>query len=252
MGLTIIPLQCGTMYIDKSLATPRKNFGQEFLSPSIIWYIEGTKKKILVDTSFKDAARASKIHAPQRIVRSPDQEIKAALARVGVKPEEIEIVLLTHLHWDHSQNNDLFVNAEFVVQRKELQYAICPLPPHNKVYEAVAAGLRPCWFDTPRWRVIDGDLDIVDGVKVITTPGHSPGFQSVLVKTDKGVYAIAADTVTMFENWGNTQKGTHVPGGIYVNLEEYWQSLAKLEKMADVVIPGHDPAVFDKSSYPEK
>jgi hypothetical protein len=80
MGLSIIPLNVGTMYIDKSLATPRKNFGQEFLSPSIIWYIENAEKKILVDTSFKDAQLASKTHAPQRIERAPAQEIKTALA----------------------------------------------------------------------------------------------------------------------------------------------------------------------------
>jgi len=250
MGLSIIPLLVGAMYVDKSLATPRKNFGQEFLSPSIIWYIQNAEKKILVDTSFKDAKLSSKIHAPQRIERSPAQEIKTALAGIGVKPEDIDIVILTHLHWDHSQNNDLFVNAEFIVQRSEMQYAICPLPPHNKVYEAITAGLRPFWLDTPRWRVISGDIQVVKDVDIIYTPGHSPGFQSVIVKTAAGRYAIAADTVTVFENWGNTRQGTHIPGGIFVNLEDYWQSLAKLERCADVILPGHDLAVFNKSSYP--
>jgi N-acyl homoserine lactone hydrolase len=243
MALSIIPLHVGSMYIDKSLATPRKNFGQEFLSPSIIWYIENAEKKILVDTSFRDAKQASITHAPQRIERPPAQEVKTALSGIGIKPEDIDVVILTHLHWDHSQNNNLFVNAEFIVQRSELQYAICPLPSHNKVYEAITTGLRPAWLDTPRWQVINGDVEIVKGVNVIHTPGHSPGFQSVLVKTAKGTYAIAADTITVFENWGNTKAGTHIPGGIFVNLEDYWQSLAKL-------LPGHDTAIFNQKSYP--
>jgi N-acyl homoserine lactone hydrolase len=250
MGLSIIPLNTGTIYTDKSLVTPRKNFGQEFGCPTIIWYIDGAKKKILVDTGFKDAKQSAKIHAPQRIERKPEQELKTALAAIGVQPEDIDVVILTHLHWDHSQNNDLFVNAQFVVQKTEMQYAICPLPSHNRLYEAITIGLRPCWLNTPHWTVINGDEEIVDGVSVIHTPGHTPGFQSVLVKTTKGVYAIAADNVTVFENWGNVKDGTHVLGGTYVNLDDYWRSIAKLEKAADFILPGHDPAIFKNKHYP--
>jgi len=250
MGLSIIPLHVGTLYTDKSLITPRKNFGQEFGCVSIIWYIQGADKKILVDTSWKDSKQSSITHSPQRIERTPQQEIKTALAGIGVKPEDIDIVILTHLHWDHSQNNDLFVNAECIVQRIEMQYAIAPLPSHWKVYESVTAGMKPLWLNTPRWNVINGDVEVTKGVNIILTPGHTPGFQSVLVKTDKGVYTIAADNVGLFENWGNTKNGTHVPAPVNVNLEDYWQSLAKVERLSDFVLPGHDPKVFDKKSYP--
>lgn len=250
MNLSIVPLNIGTIYTDNSLVTPRKNYGNEFACPVIVWYIQGSSKKILIDTGFKDTISSSEIHSPQKIERKPEQEIQTALGRIGVRAADIDIVILTHLHWDHCQNTDLFVNAKFVVQRAEMQYAICPLPSHKRLYESITAGLYPLWLNTKNWQVINGDTEIVEGVKVILTPGHSPGFQSVLIKTLKGVYAIASDNVTVFENWGDLESGTHVPGGTYVNLEDYWRSIARLENEADVILPGHDPNVFKQESYP--
>lgn len=251
MQLSVIPLHAGDMVVDKSLLTPRRDFGVKVKSPSVIWYIDGSNKKILVDTSFKDAGVSSRVHAPFKVSRDPDQEIGKLLAKIGLKPEDIEIVILTHLHWDHSQNNNLFKNAEFIMQKEELRYAIAPLPPHRMTYEAFTAGMRPGWFDTPpKVRVIDGDKEITDGVSVICTPGHTPGFQSVVVRSQKGNIVIAADTVNTFENWGSSALGTHLPGGVLVNLEDYLQSMEKIEEIADIVLPGHDAAVFKKERYP--
>ena len=250
MQLSVVPLHAGDLVVDKSLMTPRRDFGVKVKAPSVIWYIDGSNKKILVDTSFKDARASSKMHAPFVVERGPEQEIVRILGKIGVKPEEIDIVILTHLHWDHSQNNDLFKNAECIIQREELRYAIAPLPPHRGQYEALTAGMRPGWLDTPKVSMIDGDREIADGVSVICTPGHTPGFQSVVVQTQKGRIVIAADTVNTYENWGSSKLGTHLPGGIYVNLEHYWQSLEKIERIADIVLPGHDAAVFKKDRYP--
>ena len=248
--MKIIPLHVGTLIVEKSLLTPRRNFGVQFNAPSIIWYIAGAKKKILVDTSFRDARESSRVHAPHKMERNSEQEIEAALAKIGVKPDQIDVVILTHLHWDHCQNNHLFKNARFVVQAEELRYAIAPLPPHRMAYEALTMGMRPYWLDTPKIEVVEGDKEIADGVSVIYTPSHSPGHQSVIVETEAGKIAIAGDMVSTYENWGNSELGTHVPSGQFVNLEDYWRSLQRLEKIASLVLPSHDPAVFKKAEYP--
>lgn len=113
-------------------------------------------------------------------------ETNQPLREIGVMPEDIEIVILIHLHWDHASNNGLFKNATFLVQKKELEYASSPLPVHLKGYEAPQSGMRPHYLGV-KYTVTSGDYEVVPGVSTILTPGHSPGSQCVAVETEKGV-----------------------------------------------------------------
>lgn len=250
MDLKIIPLDVGSIETDKSNLTPRRDYGRTFKSASSMWFIDASPNKIIVDTSFKSVAVASKLHHPITVERRPEQEIQHALSAIGVTAESINIVVLTHLHWDHCQNNDLFLNAKFIVQREELRYAISPLPFHAMLYEALTMDMRPMWLDTPNIEVVDGDREIAAGVSVIHTPGHTPGYQSVLVASRQGKIAIAGCMVPTFENWHASEKEVYIPSGLYVDLEQYWRSLTKIDQLADFVLPGHDPDVFKKEIYP--
>jgi glyoxylase-like metal-dependent hydrolase (beta-lactamase superfamily II) len=250
MDLTIIPLDVGAIQTDKSNLTPRRDYGTPVEAASIIWFIDASPNKIIVDTSFKSVAMSSRLHHPIKVERRPEQEILRALSAIGVKPEAIDIVVLTHLHWDHCQNNQLFANARFIVQREELRYAIAPLHFHAAMYEALTINMRPLWLDTPNIEVVDGDRAIAEGVSVIFTPGHTPGYQSVLVESNHGKIAIAGCMVPTFENWPGSQQEDYLPSSLYVNLEQYWESLRRMDRMADLILPGHDPGVFKKGKYP--
>ena len=98
-----------------------------------------------------------------------------------------------------------------------------------------------------RIKVIDGDYQVEDGIKCVYIPSHTPGFQGVLVKTEKGNYFIAGDAVGLFECWETIP---HVPSGIFNNLEQYYESIEKIERIADFVLPGHDGKIFDNPIYP--
>jgi N-acyl homoserine lactone hydrolase len=87
--------------------------------------------------------------------------------------------------------------------------------------------------------LLDGDAEIADGVKVITTPGHTPGHQSVVVDTAGGRYCIAGDAVMWYENMER-----RIPPGIHTSMIECMSSLERIAREADHVIPGHDPKVF--------
>jgi glyoxylase-like metal-dependent hydrolase (beta-lactamase superfamily II) len=184
--------------------------------------------------------------------RSPEEEPETALRNKGIDPEKIEIVILSHLHWDHAFNNNLFPNAEFFVQEKELRYAISPLPVHMKGYESMAIGMSPQYIVNTKYTIIDGDMDIVPGVSVILTPGHSPGSMCTVVETKEGKYGIATDTIPLWENWENPVPHIpHLPCSIHVGLIEYFDSLEKIEKSCDFILPGHDLKVFDQDQYPK-
>lgn len=247
-NLRIQPIKVGTIIGDKSAFTYLQNYGVQQEQPVLIWYIDGADKKVLVDTGPCNPDWAAKYHWPLK--RTPEEEPSVALKRRGIDPESIDIVILSHLHWDHAFNNHLFPDAQFIVQEAELRYAICPLPVHAKGYEAVTIGMRPDYYTHTKFTVIRGDREIIPGISVILTSGHSPGSQCVVVETYKGNYVIASDTVPMFENWEGTDLMKHIPSGIHVGLTECFESFEKIERVADFVLPGHDIKVLEQEWYP--
>jgi N-acyl homoserine lactone hydrolase len=243
-GLTICPLDLGTLTgMDKSIFTIRQNQGVKVDVPCLAYVILGGSKRILVDTGPCNPEFAARYHRPIR--KEPRQEIQNALGSVGVDPAGVDLVVLTHLHWDHCFNLEHFPRATFLVQKKELHYAAAPLPADRPPYEAGVAGIQPPWtkvFD--RIVPLDGDTDLIPGVRAIFLPGHTPGFQGVAVETENGPWAIVGDTVPLYENWRTGTGSPKVPGGIYQNLYDYYATLERLTAFGDNVLPGHEEQVL--------
>lgn len=109
----IIPLDLGDTSADKSLLYLRRGLGEIEHSKRVAAYIGGAKKKIVVDTGAPDLERCLKYHPYSRPEPpKPEQGIVAQLAeKAGVKPEEIDIVILTHLHWDHDLISGIYSNV---------------------------------------------------------------------------------------------------------------------------------------------
>ena len=105
-----------------------------------------------------------------------------ALAEHDLSPADVNIVINTHLHFDHCGQNAVFKHAPFYIQRAELERARSDEPVKE-------------WFDFAgaRFELIDGDAEIADGVRVLATPGHTVGHQSVLVETGKGEAVMIGD-----------------------------------------------------------
>ena len=106
-----------------------------------------------------------------------------AMAEHDLSPADVRIVINTHLHFDHCGQNAVFKHAPFYIQRPELERA--------RREETVAAK----WFDFAgaRFELVDGDAEIADGVRVVATPGHTVGHQSVLVDTPDGDAVMIGD-----------------------------------------------------------
>ncbi len=235
--IRIHPLNVGT------ITRPKVQFYFEFSelfnmleAPVIAWYIEGADKKILVDTGGEDA---DEVTNRTLYTQTPDQKIEAALGRLGVTCEEIDIVVNTHLHWDHCGGNNRFPQAKFLVQEEELRIAGDPLPLHAGGYSSEA-------IQKTRFTTLRGDTQIVDGISVLIAPGHSTGMQGVLVEAETRRCFIASDTVGLFEC---LEKSPPVPGAVYVDLRDYYSSLERIRELGAITLPGHDPRVFDREVY---
>ncbi len=251
MAWTITPIRTGVIKANKALTlTLGRNPEMWVEIPATAWLLRGGDALVLVDTGMCDTERAGRYHYPGSR-QEEEERIDRALLKQGVSPEEVEIVIHTHLHWDHSHNQRFFKKARFYVQRKELQFAMAPLPPYYRSYESVALGARPPFIDT-LYELLDGEGEIVPGVRVFPTPGHSPGHQAVAVETGKGAYVVAGDAVMCWENWAGDpeHKLPFIMNGRYMDLEETWLSFCRIEEVADFVLPGHEARVFEKSRYP--
>ena len=226
------PMQIVEETNDKSMMTYLMGMGTPIPIGVYTWLIEGASKNVLVDAGCS-ADFLSGVGFPAQQVSTQEAELE----KVGLTVDDIDVVIITHLHIDHAKDVDKFNNATFVVQQSELDFAANPHP--------IQAG----WFvDLPedRIQVVDGDVEILDGIQVIHTPGHTPGGQSVLIETESGTTGLCG-LCTIRDNLYPPeelrQMGVRaITPGIHTDARQAYDSLIKLLEMADQVIAIHDPA----------
>ena len=247
---TIRPIDAGHFRdIERPVLVYMHGFAEVLRAPILMWAIEGRDTRIVVDTGPGNPQRALEYH--REILQTENQRPDKALLNLGWQPDDVDLVIMTHLHWDHCGNNGIFGKAEFVLQEEEMRYAICPLPIQSVPYESFSTGTSPLWLDTMcRFTTIRGDKELAPGIRLIHLPGHTPGFQAVLVDTDKGPYLIAGDCVPLYENWEGIGAAKHIPHGIHTDLFAYYKSFDRMEEIGASVLPGHDMRVLKKSIYP--
>ncbi|GAB3597015.1 N-acyl homoserine lactonase family protein [Microbacterium tumbae] len=220
----------------------------EYLSAMFMFLIEGGASPVLVDTGTLDPA-AARARQRRLLHRPPEMEPLAVLRAHGVEPEDVRIVVNTHLHWDHCSGNDLFPAATIYVQRAEVAHAVSPIESHLPFYEKLP-GIRPAWLDAwDRIRAVDGDHDLAPGISLIALPGHSPGSQGVLVETRAGRFLIAGDTVNRFEDWEGDGAGGHTPPALIHSPAEWAASARRIEGLGCAVIPSHDLALIAHAPF---
>ena len=242
----IIPLDVGTLYVTRSTQLARHgakfDVGRIVAEPCIVWLLTNldTGRVILVDTGpGEDTEWASVQHNPLQC--APEQRLSAVLAKYNLNCEDIDTVILTHLHWDHAYGALHLPNAKLYVQKEELRYAVAPLPSDRRVYENQLGDDIPYFLKLYNQYVfLDGDSVFDNGLEIITLPGHTPGSQGVVVDTKKGKYIIAGDLISIKEGWD-----LRIPCGLYTNMEDCYRSFAKMESYDAIVLGGHDYAPFE-------
>lgn len=240
---TIRPIYHGKFHdFDKSLFTYKKDPGVKIDVPLVSYLIEGNGLCVLVDAGPPNPELAKGMtHRKVEEATFLEEE----LGRMGVKPEEIDFLILTHLHWDHSYNLELFPGKPIYVQKRELQYAVAPLPSDSVPYCYDARNGAPSWFTGfQQMKIVDGDFTAAPGIQMVLLPGHTPGIQGVLVDTEEGKYLIASDTYPLYENYEAMS-----PAGIHVDLKEWFASYERTKKICEFILPGHDMKVLERKIY---
>jgi len=213
-----------------------------------VWLVRSTDgenaREVVVDTGFSAAVakRRGREH-----LRCP----AAALRLLGCNPDEVRDVVITHLHYDHVGNFDLFPRATFHLQDLEMRYAtgrhMCE-PFFSGAYdvEDVAGMVRRVYEGRVSFR--DGDGEIAPGLSVHLIGGHTMGLQAVRVHTRRGWVVLASDASHYYANLEQVR-----PFPIVWSVADMVQGYRRLRELADSpahIIPGHDPLVLERYRAP--
>lgn len=207
-----------------------------------VWLIRSPQRTVLVDTGFNEAAARVR---GRKLIRCPIE----ALGSLRVSGQEIEDVVLTHLHYDHAGNLDKLPNARFHLQDAEMEYAtgrcMCHSPlRHAYSVDDVVQLVRSVYADRVKFH--EGDAQLAPGIQLMKIGGHTKGLQAVRVHTARGWVVLASDASHYYENM---QQGKPFPIVHNVaNMLAGFERLANECDSADHVVPGHDPLVLAR--YP--
>jgi len=215
---------------------------RKFSIAMTVWLVRGNGHNILVDAGFY-RPQFFKNWKVEAFMKPSD-----AVAQAGVKPEEITDVIITHMHWDHADGMDLFPNAKIWIQKDEYTYytgAAWQTPithggiDPDDVLAAVKLNLAG------KLTLVNGDAqEILPGITCYTGGKHTYQSQYVGVNTRSGTVVLASDNMYLYENLEK-----HVPIAQTLDKESNLRAHDRMKQLAAsprLIVPGHDPAVFDK------
>ncbi len=209
-----------------------------------VWAVVGSSRVFLVDTGFTAETAARR---KRQFLRCPIESLR----EIGLEPDSITDVVLTHLHYDHVGNFHKLPNARFHLQEREMAFATgrhmrYPFFGHGFELEDVLGMVRLNF--RRRVEFYDGDGELAPGVTLHLAPGHTAGLQVVRVHTRRGNVVLASDSSHFYENLQSNR-----PFVAAVDLGAVLDSFRKVERLAESrrhIVPGHDPLVMRRYSSP--
>jgi glyoxylase-like metal-dependent hydrolase (beta-lactamase superfamily II) len=242
----IIAVRCGRMSSTKGALYHRFSAYEEPDAPQDMDYFfyvlfSPAGRITLVDCGF----------SVEEVGRRPGREtvvtVAEALARLGVDPGTVTDLIVTHFHWDHIGNLDLFDGADIFVPGTELAFWESATSRQPQFVEHTSVAATQSLLDRHRrgeLRVLGKNCHPLPGVATIEVGGHAPGQQILQVDTTAGPVVLASDAVHLYEELEQER-----PFGILVDLEQMYDAYSRLKRMqaqGALIVPGHDPDVRNR------
>lgn len=236
---------CGWLGVENSLMSYRQDFGSRRIVPVTATLVETTEGYVLFDSGLNVEALSDPegaLGAKKDTVVDFDEGhgILAHLDSLGLGASDVRWLTNSHLHWDHTGGNKHLKPQEFLVQREELRFAQDP----DAFVSAIFLETQFALPENPT--VIDGDYIITDGVGLISTRGHTPGHQSLLVRLPSGRTVLCAGDAA----YAQSNLDECWPPGNAWSMPDAYRALRRMNFERDFagaeIVIGHDTELWDQ------
>ena len=243
----IHPIVMGTKIFDKSMMTYQHGYGQQYTIPIYCWYLEGGNRKILVDTGEMNPIKSED---REKSIGGKIYTFEEGLDRWDLAAGDIDVVIHTHLHNDHCENDCKCENASIFAHQKELERIHDPHPLDYRYLEDYILDAE----ENGQIKAITEDKELFPGISVLHTPAHTEGGLTILVDTPNGKSAITGFCVIM-ENFSPPKEILAldmdiIPPGTHVNVYESYDIMQKVKDVADILLPLHEPRFASIATIP--
>jgi glyoxylase-like metal-dependent hydrolase (beta-lactamase superfamily II) len=199
------------------------------------WVIRGAEGVILFDSGFNQ--RVADLHGHGKV-----EPIRLGLSALDITPDDVKLIVISHLHYDHVGNLEQFPGAEIAVQASEVQFWSSSMATRalfaNLAEQEYLENLDRARSDG-RVKLLEGDTQITQGVYAISLPGHTPGQEGLIVKTPEKSLVLASDALHFRAELDNDW-----PFMIVTDLVGMYGSFERLRTLSadgHIIVPGHDP-----------
>lgn len=244
---------------EKSRFTYMHNFGGKVDIPYVSWLLQDGSHNVLIDTGCSATEYAEKVRpddGPLLLAGETFADVEDVvpleerLREKGLEPGDVDLIVQTHLDWDHTMNTPAVfadTDVKVVVQRDEWdRIPAHPLFAGTYSPKATYAAIAAMNFET-----LEGDTEILPGLQLLVTPGHSPAGQSIVVQTAAGPHVVVG-MCTIAENFWPPEeilaKGTYevIPTGMHTDVMACYDSMLKIKAIPQArILPFHDIAVME-------
>jgi 4-pyridoxolactonase len=231
-------LDHGSLVIDRSQVLWHFDIGTPVRFPVYSVLIKHKDAVILYDTGF-DLEHVQKVLPFELPEQTEDQNMVGALKLAGVSPSDVDIVINSHFHFDHVGGNKHFAHATTIVHKEEIRHLRAPEPFERLGYSDTS-------FDsTAKYKVISGDdYELLPGIRLFETPGHTAGHYSMLVEMKKSKSLLFAGDAA----YTNESLEKEVIAGFHLDPVASVESIRRLKYLAKVhdaeLFPSHDMVPF--------
>ena len=244
MPYTIRPLLLSEVPTNESMMTYFLFHDRAVVNPMVCWYVNANGINILIDTGINVEDHKKFANIPMQDVQSFDE----ALSSVGITPEAVDLIIASHLHYDHIAYAGRCKKATVLVQEDELDFACSNHPVFHHLYDKSQ-------FHGLNFELIRGEKEILPGISVLPMKGHTPGCQAIIVETVGGKAVISGMCAIKDNFYPPGRLSTIWPVIIptmHVDSTQSYYDMLKLKSIADILIPSHDINFARRKQIPEE
>lgn len=241
--MRVLPIRCGSSLGPMAVCDPTDDEpGKLIRTPFYVYAIDHPQGWVVFDTGISQRYRDIPSPGPYSFSIEAEDRVDRKLESLSISPADVHTVVMSHLHFDHAGGLDCLPGAEVAVTEVELNFAQAPAVYQRGIYDPQDFGA------VERWRIVEDGTDLFgDGLlRIVSTPGHTPGHLSLVAELESGPCVLGGDATYLRAKMDERR----LPGIVWSpdEMVKSWERLEELERDGARLLFTHEPDQPDVSS----